>query len=392
MEGRGPDSAISPLRITAGASAVMALNGLVGASWGAVLVPAAAHFRLGLVLTGSIFAVRGASSMAGALAAGTLSERLPRHWLLAAYGVVLVAGLLVVALAPSWWVVLGGTAAISAAFAGTGTEAASLVSIAVGARRGRYLNITNAIYGLGAAAGPLLVGVLVSSGSSWRWAFVLWAALAAAVVPAFGQLAGRLPGAASTRRRPASLRGAWGRQALVLWAIAFTYNGVAWTIVGWSATWFVQRFGTGLLLGASSATVFYLFLTVGRLGNAAAESRFAPRSLLAVEAVATGAGLIAAALAHSPLPAMVAFAFTGLAMGGLYPNAQAEAIALVPERPGALAASVGVAGAVGTMTVPALTGLLPDSAAAMGSLPLWAVVMPVLGVLGWILGRARAVR
>lgn len=387
-----PRPAASVATITAWAASVMALNGLVGASWGPVLVPAAAHFHLGLLVTGSLFAVRGAASIGGATLAGTLSERFPRHRLIAVYGAALAACLLGVAVAPAWWAVLAATAGISGAFGCVGVETSALTAIAGGARRGRQLSITNAVYSIGATVGPLLVGLLIAAHLSWRLPFLLWSGLALGVLLPFSGAARALPARADAPRQ----RGGRGAPAwrphtdlLVLWALAFTYNGVAWSIVGWSATWLTQRFGTGLVLGASSATAFYACLTIGRLTNAWLADRVPSHRLLAVEALLTAAGLVTSALAQAPLPAIAAFALTGLAMGGLYPNIQAAAVGLQPERPGAITATVSVAGAAGTMTVPALTGALGSSAAAMGSLLAWAVVVAALGGLAARTGRTR---
>ena len=394
---RGARSAPSVAAITGWSAAAMALNGLIGSSWGAELVPAVAHFRLTLLAAGSLFAVRGAASLGGSAVAGALSDRLPRHALLAVYAAALAAFLLLVALAPAWWTVLAGAAGISATFGGVSTETSALTAIAGAGRRGRQLSITNAIYGIGAAVGPFVVGLLLADRVNWRVPFVLWAVIGLAVLLPFRSLARALPSrrpAASANGRPAvtPLWRAPRADLLVLWALAFTYNGVAWSIVGWSATWLVHRFGAGLVLGASSATAFYAFLTMGRFANAWLSDHVRTSRLLAAEALLTALGLVAGASAHAALPAIAAFALTGLAMGGIYPNVQARAVALIPDRPGALTASVSMAGAAGTMTVPALTGSLGSSAAAMASLLVWAGIVAALGGLAAAAGRREAAR
>jgi MFS family permease len=386
-------------RVTRWSSAAMALHGLVGASWGALLVPVAATFHLGLLATGSLFAVRGAAGAAGSALAGWLSERWPRHALVTGYGLGALVGLGVAALAGSWWAVLAGAAGASAAFGGISTETAALTAVAAAGRRGRDLSLINAVYAIGAGAGPLAAGALLAVHVPWRAAVLLWAALAPAVLLPLGRAArglartGALPGRGGAGTRPlTSFWRALPPEALLLWALSFTYNGVGWTIVGWSATWLVRRFGAVLLLGAGSATVFYAFLTLGRLANAWLADRVDARGLLAAETLLTAAGLAACALVRTPLGAMAAFALTGLAMGGIYPNVQARAVGMVPDRPGALTASVSMAGAAGTMTVPALTGTLGSSAAAMGSMLFWAAVAAALGSLVVWTGRAGGAR
>lgn len=378
--------------VTRWSAAVMALSGLVGPSWGAVLVPAAAHFHLSLLAAGSLFAVRGAAGVSGSLVAGSLSDRISRHALLGTYGGLLAAFLLTVALAPAWWVVLVGAAGIALAFGCISTETSAFTAVAGGEHRGRDLSFINATYGGGAAVGPLAVGAILAGHLSWRVPFAGWAVLALALLLPFSLVARSLPAAVIPRaprnRGVAALWPVLRRDLLVLWGLSFTYNGVGWAIVGWSATWLVQRFGTSLLLGATSATVFYVFLTLGRFINAWLAGRVPGGRLLAGEALLTAAGLTASAVAHAPLAAMAAFALTGLAMGGIYPNVQAQAVALAPDRPGALTASVSIAGSVGTMTVPAVTGALGSSAAAMGSLLLWAGITAALGTLAPRVGRA----
>ncbi len=352
------------------ASVVMAVLGLVGPSWGPALIPARARFGVGLAEAGGLFAAFGICRALGSALAAAVSDRWSARVLMALYGVLLAGGLALQAAAPNWAVLVTGGALVGFAFGCLGTEVNAVAARTGPELRGRALSLTNAVYSLGATAGPFAVGLLLRAHLGWRLAFWAWAA--AALLAGFG-----LAAACGGIRVPPSrsIGSGLDRRVAALAGMAFAYNGGGWAVSGWAATWLVVRFAAPLLTGALGATVFYGCLTLGRLVNGAVVHRVAVPRLLWWQAVASAAALVALSLAPNPGLALAAFGTAGFTLGGIYPNLVAHAAALVPDRPGAMAGAIATGGAVGVGLVPFSAGLLGDR-----GLPALGGLLVVLGI------------
>ena len=335
----------------------MTVLGLIGPSWGPALVPARAAFHLTLLTAGTLFLVFGVARTVGATLSAVLSDLAGRRALVVAYGAALFVGLAAVALAPGWSAVLAGACGIGFAFGAVSTEANAVAAVAGGAARGRDLSFINAVYSVGAALGPLVVGALLAAHLGWRLAFALWAV--AAIVPFWGlaTVAGRMAQPAAPRAAPPPPVTA-DPSILLLAGMAFIYNGVGWTVGGWAATYLVGRFGAALITGTLGSSVFYAFLAAGRFANAPLAARVAPGTLLRVGAAASAVTLTALALAPGSLLALAAFGAAGFCLAGIYPNLIAYATARHPDRPGAMAGLISTGGAIGVSVVPFAAGAL----------------------------------
>ncbi len=348
----------------------MAVLGLVGPSWGPALIPARARFGVGLAEAGELFVAFGVCRAVGSALAAAVSDRLPARGLLAVYGVLLAGGLALQAAAPAWAVLVAGGGLVGFAFGCLGTEVNAVAARTGPALRAQALSLTNAVYSLGAAAGPFAVGLLLQARLGWRLAFWAWA------VAALLAGAGLAAACGDVRVAPGRAAGSGlDRRVLALAGMAFAYNGGGWAVSGWAATWLVVRFHAPVLTGALGATVFYGCLTLGRLVNTSVVRSVPVPRLLWWQAVASAAALVAVSFAPSPWLAMCAFGTAGFTLGGIYPNLVAHAAALVPDRPGAMAGAIATGGAVGVSLAPFTAGALgAEGVPALGGL------LAVLGV------------
>ena len=99
------------------------------------------------------------------------ADRLGRRVVFAASVATFGAGALVVALAPSFEVLLAGRAVQGAAASGIFPAASAMVGDTVSTdRRGRALGILGAVYGLAFLIGPALAGVVLGV-ADWRWLY-----------------------------------------------------------------------------------------------------------------------------------------------------------------------------------------------------------------------------
>lgn len=131
-------------------------------------------------------------------------------------------GALLVALAPTFEMLLAGRAVQGAAASGIFPAASAMVGdVFSSERRGRALGLLGAVYGVAFLIGPALAGVLLGV-ASWRWLYVLLVPLAALVAVIAGRL---LPSTGGADTGPIDR---WGLVSLgaTLAAVAVAVNGV----------------------------------------------------------------------------------------------------------------------------------------------------------------------
>jgi MFS family permease len=153
-------------------------DGLLGVSWPSMSVSFGQTVgALGLVLP---FAV--VSSMLSSASTGVLLTRIGLGRILTGSIGLYALALLAQSLAPAFWVFIVAVVVLAA---GSGAIDASLNAFAARQFNARQITWLHAVYGLGAAAGPLLFVATAAAGLSWRWAFALVAALQAVLTVVF---------------------------------------------------------------------------------------------------------------------------------------------------------------------------------------------------------------
>lgn len=294
------------------------------------------------------------SATAGYLVVAMSTGRLAGRWGVGGFVVratlTSAAGLLLVAVAPSWPTVLAG-GLLSGAGAG-GMDTGFNAAVAIRAD-GRLMGLLHAGYGVGAAVGPLVAGASLAAGGGWRPGYVVFAAASLLlVVP----LSRRGLGPAPTQERLGSPRG------VVLACVAFAvYVSLEVTIGQWAFTALTEDRGLGPLTASIWVSAYWVALTAGRLWLGLAGHRVPVHRLLRLAV----AGALAAAVvlwtggAAAPAGLLVA----GLSLSVVFPLL----MLLTPERVGAerAAAAVGwqtASAGVGAAAGPAAAGIVLDGA------------------------------
>lgn len=366
---------------------------LIGAA--AVLVPSVMPFitddyrAMGLTLAaiGLIFPVRAAGGILGTLLSGIGSDVIGGQRLVWLAALALAAALGMAAVAQPWLLFLAGFVLVSAAQGALSTGINAMIADANRAARGRALNVLHGVYGAGAAISPLVIGSLIELGLSWRGALggvgLIWLG--------YGVVAYLL-----SRSEPQKeARGAvqtldWGMLRsgpfLALFLIAFIYNGVAFSLLGWIALFMQQTAGFSAFLSVSMISVFYVALTVGRFLCAAFSERIGYARTLLILAVGISLTYPLVVVGNSWLVVIGTF-FTGLSLSGLFPTALAYGSRLYPEQTGTLTGLLSVAMTLGAMVPPLWTGVFADLWSFQTALGVnYLLVLPLV-VIGIYLGR-----
>ncbi len=400
-----PGAAAASLPVTA-----LGLTGYLFIGTAAVLVPSVMPFisdeymATGLTLTaiGLIFPARAVGGILGNLLAGAASDRLGYSKLVWVAALALAVSMALTAAARAWLLFLAGFALISIVQASLTTGINAMVADANRESRARALNVLHGVYAVGATISPLIFGVVLEQGMPWRWAMaatgLIWLVYGAGalfltrvVFPPIEQSSetataasevGREQGLdAEEKKTPkggvmaAVLSSVWGelRRALSanlgmlrnagflsLFLIAFIYNGVAFSLLGWVALFMQESAGLSTFYSISMISVFYIALTAGRFLCAGYAERLGYAATLLILAVGLALTYPLVVFSTAAAPLVIGIFLTGLTLSGLFPTALAYGTRLYPQQSGAVTGILNVAMIAGAMLPPLWTGLFSD--------------------------------
>lgn len=352
----------------------------IGASVVAPILPTVINeFGLSLAVAGLLFPARSLGGTLGGLAAGPFIDRYGTKPIVVLSIFLSVVGLAIALSAPSWLFVLTGFTLFGVGQRALSTCLNTLVAEANPAQSGRYLNYLQGIYGAGAMVAPLIIGVALLQPVSWRWIVavpaLLWAILGVISMRALFPEKDAVPdeGGLSAPQLPRSVL----LTTLIL--VAFCYNGVAGSLVGWIKT-FLDLEGTlHPYLTTSTISIFYAALTLGRFACGSLTQRIGDAQTILVCALGTTVTYpLVILFGQQPFLLIPGIFFCGLFLSGLYPTALAIANKTFRRRGGTITAVVSTGMTLGSMLPPWWTGVIADFAnfqAAMGANMLLVLVM-----------------
>lgn len=221
-----------------------------------------------------------------------LSDRYGRRTIYLADVALFALGSLIVALAPSFAVLLGGRAVQALGAGGIFPVASAVIGdVFPPERRGPALGLIGAVFGLAFLLGPLLGGVLLHW--SWQWLFVVNLPVAAVI---FVRAARLLPGARPADPLPFDALGTVLLSTALL-ALALGVGGIDTAALG--ATLASPRILSLLLVAAAAARLFWA------VEKRAADPVLHPdlvrsREMRLVGVIAMGTGLAEAGMVFLP--------------------------------------------------------------------------------------------
>ena len=117
---------------------------------------------------------------------------------------------------------------------------------------------------------------------------------------------------------------------LALFLIAFIYNGVAFSLLGWVALFMQESAGFSTFSSISMISVFYVALTAGRFLCAAYAERLGYAATLLILAVGLALTYPLVIFSTTAAPLVIGIFLTGLTLSGLFPTALAYGTRLYP--------------------------------------------------------------
>lgn len=328
---------------------------------------------------------------AGTIVSSLLSDRMTR-WLgtarVTAFSVATTAiALLGFSLTKNYWLLLVWAVPYGL---GAGSVDAALNNYVALHYASRHMSWLHCMWGLGASAGPYIMGYALTSGRSWNMGYryialmqIVLTAVLFISIPIWKGKRDRIRQEEKTPdSTPLSLKQIFGIPGAKEILIAFfCYCAAESTAMLWGSTYLVRHLGMGEDQAASLASLFFIGITSGR-----AVSGFLTYKLNDTNMIRLGQTVIVAGVALMVLPlgnfgALAGLLLIGLGCAPIYPCI----IHSTPEHFGAenSQAIIGVQMAsayLGTLFVPPLFGLIANHISA-SLLPAYIAVITALMIL-----------
>lgn len=349
-------------------------DGMLGVAWPSLRdEQGRAQTDFGLILL-----VHGAAYFSSGLLAARLGHRFkPAALLMAASGIV-ASGLLSMAMAPSWWLVLAAIALIGA---GSGMINTTVNTYASRHFSPRHVNWLHACYSLGAALGPLAMTVVVANQASWQWGYAWIAVAAVAMAGAYGWTARYWQPPIHELQHAASAR-APRVSALLLrqTALFFCYSGLELTLGRWCYTVLTEWRGIAPEPAGVAASGFFGSIFVGRLLLGAALDRVDATRMVRIASAVAVVGSASFAFGEGSVAA-IGLVLAGFALAPIFPTLVAQSASRFPSSQLARVITLCVAAAIlGSAVIPYLAGVA-TRAFGLGTITITAVMLAVMLVV-----------
>jgi fucose permease len=361
--------------------------GAGGTLLGPALLAILADFHVTPAAAGPLFLAYSLGYLAAVLIGGPAGDHWSRQRVLRAGAAVLCLGLVALFLAHIWILVIAamGIIGVGNGVVDSGTNAL-MNDISPPEGHAREQNVLHAFFGFGALLGPLLIGAFLAIQVGWRGAYAVVAvgALVLVVLLSFLRLADR-PDTHPAVGIRSVLALALTPFVLVLALMISVYVGAEVLLGDWSATYLQRIHHFDKVAAATSVSLYWGGIAVGRLLSAFATRWVSGKALLVGTCALSLVATIALVLAPTAPIALIALAFSGLGHAAVFPLVMAIAGEIYPEVTGSIAGLLIGAAAIFGAIVPWIGGVLvqfSDARAALAlSIPLGVIMVAVSIVL-----------
>jgi len=222
---------------------------------------------------------------------------------------------------------------------------------------GFALNLLHAFFAIGAVLGPLGAAAVLHAKLPWHLMFYAGAGLFAMMFLVL------LPQRGPDRRdaafdMAAALELLRSPLLLALLVVLGLYVGAEVGLVAWVSPLMEEVLGSARATAGTAVSVFWVFMTVGRLAVSALAIRFRPAPLVVALAVGSVLACLVVAWAPTIVWCLVGSGASGLFMSGIFGLVMTDAAHRFPHRTGAAFGLVAAGVGVGSLTVPAAMGFV----------------------------------
>lgn len=298
---------VPPRAATAGLFSFV-LIGAAQALYGPALPGFKETFALSGGAAGVIISIHNAGALLGVLSALPLAGCRVARWRAGGAVILLSIGALIVATTPTWSLALVGAFIIGTAYGALTIGINGLYAVGFGAHSPAMVNLLNAVFGIGAILGPLLIAL---NAADVRFPFLVLTAMAALLAPFALTLDDRVPATSRSHERKPNTR------LLIAFTLLLALGvGVEASTIGYAATYLVAL-GETTFAAAAVTSLFFLLFTVSRLAAIGLSLRFTPPQLVMG---GMSLAIIFFSLSHHAPLAPITITLLGAALAVFFPN------------------------------------------------------------------------
>jgi FHS family glucose/mannose:H+ symporter-like MFS transporter len=302
-----------------------ALTGAGTTLLGCILPNLITAWRMNDARAGVLFAAQFAGSACGAILVGLdYFNSILRGYVLAIAGAIFIAFW---ANSSRWFLFFVFGLGLGLAM----TATSMFVSRRFSERRGSTLLLLNAAWTMGAVICPGVAALW-----SERWAAErLFLALAVSLLIVFSLIMRPRAGLFSDNRVPAGVKHGPVPLGLIFMIalVAFLYVGVEVSVSGWMMSYVHRLTATGMASPAIAVSSFWISLVGGRALAPALLRRISEEELLTLSIAAAFISVCLVLLNRAPFAIVLGAAFSGLALGPIYPLCLSRVMALAHDSP-----------------------------------------------------------
>jgi fucose permease len=236
----------------------------------------------------------------------------------------------------------------------------SVISDLNGADAEKHINISGIFYGLGALAGPVLAGVCLHLGVSWRTVYIALSIICVVMLGVSYLL--RVPRVHSESKISfgafKKIVADW--RFMLVCLCVFIYCGAEGSAWGWIAEYMEINLGFPILKQSFAIGAFWLAIVIGRMIVTRVLGKVRPRIVVAVLSVGAAISSFAAAYVSSEAFAWVITVFMGLFYSSLWPVMVGQATMRHQAFSGTSTAIAVSSGGLALGVVPAILGVVTD--------------------------------
>ena len=323
----------------------------------------------------------------GGVASGHLIEHFGIGQLLPVAMTGALGALVLVASAPSWWVVMVGYAGLGTGWGVADAGVNTWMALTQGARA---MGLLHASYGVGAFLGPLLATAFVADGNEWRAPYVACAIFTAAAIGLLLRTRAGFAAARTSAEITAQDSDNVGSSMLQGLMIAWfsVYVGVEVAVGSWSYTLLTEARGYSDVSGGVLTALYWGGLMAGRFVLAVVGNRIHPERTLRISTAAAAAS-VAVLWADPGGHGGLALPLIGFTFSAMFPVVMSRTAVYVGEARAARAVGYQIgATSIGFTLLPALIGVLADRRDVGVAAPVVLVSVGVMGVLWFLIERS----
>ncbi|MEU0009016.1 MFS transporter [Streptomyces sp. NPDC006314] len=350
-----PSRAPGPLFTTAAIVASCAGFVVIGAFqalYGPAIPALRGKYDISPAVAGLSLSAHFIGALVGVLVYHLLRERLSQRTLLGASYLLMALGAVAFAFSPNWTLALAGSFITGLGFGGVDYGLNQLFAVGFGRRSTAMLNLLNGHFGVGAIAGPALIGWF--GADNYPVIFVGSGVVCLLILLTLGGVAARVPG-------PDTETAAVAASPRVLPIIAafigvyVLHVAIETGVGGWEPT-HLETVGFAAATAATATSAYWAAMTIGRFVVVPLSLRFSAPSILTVCCAGMAGFLL---LATVPAAAPYAYFGVGLAIAPIFPTCLPWLNRAVPSI-SAAGAYVIAASMIGGVTFPPLLGVVID--------------------------------